>query len=298
MFITILFFILGLIILSELLPLPLPIPVRIMNTKCENSMLNNEKLKMEAKQFIRERKLWSAHLHPQSQQIVRLLEIIAFTNSELLQKLLIRVCLQLADLAPNMTLLVSKTICDLLSNEWNLINNLNKQQAIKLSTNLLVLLKLYAHLSSYASIKISTLSILSDKLWDILQSLLSLKIIAPKLSENDTEQSPSSTGTFITFSNSSNNYRLMEQCQLFVHRIIESFLDTNISFVKNLHYQQEQQQSFNETNLALNLASALPPRELLPRIAEAILDNLLQAEVQNEIFILATRNLIMFTKHK
>lgn len=294
-----------------MLPLPLPIPVRMVGTNPDDAVnVTDEKLKSEAKQLIRERKLWSAHLHPQSQQIVRLLEVLAFTSLPPLQKILMRVCLQLADLAPNMTLLISKTLSDLLCNEWNTINsNSNQQQqpTMKLSINLLLLLQFYTRLNGYASMKISTLSILSGKLWDVLQSLLALKVTDEKTSDSKEQVTVTTTTTTTSSSSSSSssdplNSSLIEKCQVLVHRMIESFLDTEISFVNDQQspplQQQQQQQPINETTLLLNLASALPPKELLPRIVESIFNNLMQSEVTTVVSAMALKNLIILTEYK
>uniref|UniRef100_A0A1B0GBW1 Virilizer N-terminal domain-containing protein n=1 Tax=Glossina morsitans morsitans TaxID=37546 RepID=A0A1B0GBW1_GLOMM len=247
-------FIPGLMVLAELLPLPLPAPL-----STSDSQISSYTLKTQAQRLITERKLWSAHLHPQSAQIARLVENIAPTSFPQLSDLLARTCLQLSDLAPNMTLLISKTLSDLLTTEWQIAQN---QPTVQLAR----LLQFYARLNAYASLKISTLSILTGKLWELFQDVLALKC--------DNE--------------------LAMKCQISVHRILESFLDTEISFIATTHLFS----SIQKTNQNLNLASALPPKELIPRIVEAIFNNLMSAEVTQEVSALGVRNLVILTEHE
>lgn len=236
------------------MPLPLPVPLPAPN---DSSSSNNDNLKSRAQRLLTERKLWSAHLHPQGAQISRLIEAMAPSSFPQLSDLLIRVCLQLADLAPNMTLLISKTLSDLLTNEWT---HAGQQPSAQLAR----LLQFYARLNAYPSLKISTLSILSGKLWELLQLLLLVK-------------NPTEVGL---------------KCQVSVHRILESFLDTEVSFVSTKNVLAN-----NNTNHLLNLASALPNKELIPKIAEAIFTNVLQTDIKQELSAIGIRNLIMLTEH-
>ncbi|XP_073848870.1 VIR_N domain-containing protein [Musca autumnalis] len=246
-------FIPGLLVLAELLPLPLPVPL-----PQSDATPNGESLKTKAQRLLTERKLWSAHLHPQGSQISRLIEAMAPSSFPQLSDLLTRVCLQLADLASNMTLLISKTFSDLLCHEWS---TGGQQPTAQLSR----LLAFYARLNVYPSLKISTLSILSGKLWDLLQQLLLIK-------------NPSEVGI---------------KCQISVHRLLESFLDTEISFIATKNVLAN-----NNTNPLLNLASALPNKELIPKIADAIFTNVMQADVkQGEVAALGIRNMMILTDH-
>ncbi|KAL7737044.1 hypothetical protein ACLKA6_005265 [Drosophila palustris] len=235
-------FIPGLKLLAELLPLPLPMPQPL----CDQ-------LKQQHKQrLITERKLWSAHLHPQSGQIAKLVEALAPSSFPQLSELLQRVCMQLSDLAPNMTLLIAKTIMELLCTEYQSANCMP-------TTNLERLLRFSTRLCAFAPLKSSMLSILSGKFWELFQSLLSLNEF------ND----------------------VVSNCQEAVHRILDSFLDSGISLI-----------SHKSTALpALNLSAALPPKELIPRVIDAIFSNLASVEVTHGISILAVRNLVILTEH-
>lgn len=98
-------FIPGLLVFSELLPLPLPIPTKEPFDEREVS------------QIITERQMWSAHLHSQSNFITEMIQTTCLTSNPEILIILCRVALQLSDLAPNMTLLVSKSISELIINE-------------------------------------------------------------------------------------------------------------------------------------------------------------------------------------
>lgn len=90
----------GLSILSQILPIPLPILTKQMLTANEQSRL------------ITERQLWSAHLHPQSNEISALIQAFCFSSHGPLIELLSRVIGQLSDLAPNMALLVTNAVIE------------------------------------------------------------------------------------------------------------------------------------------------------------------------------------------
>lgn len=227
--------------LAELLPLPLPLPTAVQLQEAQTQRL------------ITERKLWSAHLHPQSSQLAKLIETIAPTSYPQLSDLLTRVCLQLADLAPNMTLLISKTLTDLLYSEWTSASN-------TATIHLCRLLHFFAQLTPYASVKSSALSILSGKLWDLLHSLL-------------TANEPT---------------EICIKCQINIHRILESFLDSEISFISPLC----------TSSAEVNLASALPPKEIIPAIAEAVFTNLVKSKLTHEVGVVSARNLVILTEHE
>ncbi|GAB0095954.1 Protein virilizer [Sergentomyia squamirostris] len=143
----------GLLIFSELLPLPLPIPTK--------QPLSDA----EASKIVTERQLWSAHLHPQSGSLVELIQSLCTSSYPQLILLLSRVCLQLADLAPNMSLMVSKTITNLILAE-PLISGVATSHQSRL-------INFFASLVSHPSVKVSVLSILPGKLMEFLMAILS-----------------------------------------------------------------------------------------------------------------------------
>lgn len=174
-------FIPGLLVFSELLPLPLPVPTKEPLTDIEVSKL------------ITERQLWSAHLHPQSTKIGEMIQTICTSSYPQIIMLLSRVCLQLSDLAPNMTLLVTKSLTELILNE-NVEKTVLNQQLTRLFGFL-------ASLLNHPSIKVSVLSILPGKLMDLLSNIL-------------TNQNPSN---------------LQEN----VHTLLQTLLDSEISMISS-----------------------------------------------------------------
>uniref|UniRef100_A0A182T107 Uncharacterized protein n=1 Tax=Anopheles maculatus TaxID=74869 RepID=A0A182T107_9DIPT len=147
------YFLPGLLVLSELLPLPLPI-------HCRQPLLA-----AELGRLIQERQLWSAHLHPQSPALAELIQTLCTSSYTPLLAVLSRVCLQLSDLAPNMTLLISKSLADLIVQEPLLPGGLA-------STSHARLVSFLATLVCHASVKISVLSILPGRIMDMLMGVL------------------------------------------------------------------------------------------------------------------------------
>ncbi|XP_001660468.2 protein virilizer [Aedes aegypti] len=147
------YFIPGLLVFSELLPLPLPIQCR------------QELTPVEINKLVNERQLWSAHLHPQSPSITEMIQTICPSSYTPLLVIFSRVCLQLSDLAPNMTLLISKAITDLIVQEPLLPGNLA-------STSHARLFSFLGSLVCHASVKVSVLSILSGRIMELMTSIL------------------------------------------------------------------------------------------------------------------------------
>lgn len=147
-------FVPGLMVLSELLPLLLPIPIN------SNTFLRNH----EANRLKTERQLWSAHLHPQSQLIVEMIQTMCTSSCPQLLQMVHRVCVQLSDLAPNSSLLISKAVVDLVLTE-PLQNNFATSHNARL-------LHFLGNLLEQPSIKVSVLSILSGKLSELLSQIL------------------------------------------------------------------------------------------------------------------------------
>ncbi|XP_050098880.1 protein virilizer [Anopheles aquasalis] len=147
------YFLPGLLVLCELLPLPLPMYCR-------------QRLSvLEVSRLIKDRQLWSAHLHPQSPAIGELIQTLCTSSYAPLLVVLSRVCLQLSDLAPNMTLLISKSLADLIVQEPLLPGGLA-------STSHARLLSFLAGLVCNASVKVSLLSILPGRIMDMLMNVL------------------------------------------------------------------------------------------------------------------------------
>ncbi|XP_004924183.1 protein virilizer isoform X1 [Bombyx mori] len=82
-------FVPGLLVFSELLPLPLPMQAKTPPTPRELEDACNE------------RRLWSAHLHALSNDLTDMIQIICMSTYRPVVHMLRRVCVQIADLAPN-----------------------------------------------------------------------------------------------------------------------------------------------------------------------------------------------------
>ncbi|CAC5369116.1 VIRMA [Mytilus coruscus] len=91
----------GLLMISELLPLPLPLQTEEKLTEEEISLAVNS------------RKLWSAHLHSLSPQIQEMIRILATSTCQPLQQVLRRVCWQLSDLSASAATMVTKCVLDM-----------------------------------------------------------------------------------------------------------------------------------------------------------------------------------------
>ncbi|CAH2269534.1 jg19082 [Pararge aegeria aegeria] len=89
-------FVPGLLVFSELLPLPLP-----MQTKTAPS-------DRELADAANERRMWSAHLHALSNDLTDMIQIICMSTYRPVVHMLRRVCVQIADLAPNTAAIVAR----------------------------------------------------------------------------------------------------------------------------------------------------------------------------------------------
>lgn len=89
-------FVSGLSVFSEILPLPLPMQTKVPPTERELADAANE------------RRLWSAHLHVLSNDLTDLVQVICMSTYRPVVHLLRRVCVQIADLAPNTASTVAK----------------------------------------------------------------------------------------------------------------------------------------------------------------------------------------------
>lgn len=90
----------GLTVFMQLLPVPLPLLTKHPLTANEQNRL------------ITERQLWSAHLHPQSNEISAIIQAFCVSSYAPLIDFLSRFIGQISDLAPNMALLVTKAVAD------------------------------------------------------------------------------------------------------------------------------------------------------------------------------------------
>ncbi|XP_019867996.2 protein virilizer isoform X2 [Aethina tumida] len=94
-------FVSGLLVFSEMLPLPLPIQTGDDLTTDEISWSINL------------RKLWSAHLHLHSNSIQEMIQRLCISTQPQLLNLLRRICAQIADLAANSATMIARGILDI-----------------------------------------------------------------------------------------------------------------------------------------------------------------------------------------
>ncbi|KAL8610324.1 hypothetical protein ACOMHN_041138 [Nucella lapillus] len=90
----------GLLLISELVPLPFPLLAK--------EPLETEEISLA----VNTRKLWSAHLHPLMPDIHSLISLLAGTGCQPLLCLLRRVCWQIADLAAPSATIIAKCLLD------------------------------------------------------------------------------------------------------------------------------------------------------------------------------------------
>ncbi|XP_014279461.1 protein virilizer isoform X2 [Halyomorpha halys] len=150
------YFIAGLMVFSELLPLPLPLQTR--------KPLSDE----EASRFVSARKMWSAHLHSLNPMIESMIATIGVSNYQPLLQLLRRVCVQLADLAAPSSLMVVRTLLDSI---YSQIQNDAK------TSQLARLLNFLACLMTHGPVKAAFLSLIKgkeEKYTNLLTSLIDI----------------------------------------------------------------------------------------------------------------------------
>lgn len=241
-------FIPGLMVLSEMLPLPIPVPVL--------EPLNDK----EVHKILTERQLWSAYLHPQTPAIVELIQTLSPTSYPPLIMLLVRVCLQMADLGPNMSVVVARTILEL----FMLQPLANNSQA---TSHHLRILNYLGNLVGHATIKAAVLSLLTPRLMEMWSTILA----TPGAAES-----------------------VHQQTQESVLILFQSLLDCENSFygtaAKTIEVAKKQ----------IVLATVIPTVEMLQGMVNSCLDHIMLLEkgdgeaVPNAVL----RNLMLFTEHE
>lgn len=242
-------FIPGLYVISELLPLPLPVPI-----------LNQLSAKESQQLTITERQLWSAHLHPQSNQITEMIQTFCSTSTSELIHFAYRVCVQLADLAPNMSLLVSKAVVEMIT-----VETLGKNG--EGTTQLARLIKFIGILVRNACVKVSVLSILNGRLADLITQLLST------VNDENVEH---------------------VSCQYFSIMFINNLLDGEISLLYNSAQPTE---SILVSGLPSKELLIQFTRDIVRSFCETSVDNLTYALVQGMILLTEHDVTLQVLKH-
>ncbi|CAH2981543.1 unnamed protein product [Chilo suppressalis] len=130
-------FVPGLLVFSELLPLPLPMQTKSPPTDRELADASNE------------RRLWSAHLHALSNDLTDMIQIICTSTYRPVVHMLRRVCVQIADLAPNTAATVARAAIGAVLKEL--------KQDEPATASLARVLGFFACLVSHASVKCAVL---------------------------------------------------------------------------------------------------------------------------------------------
>lgn len=255
----------GLTLFTHLLPIPLPIPTRRMLTQAEQARL------------VSDRQWWSAHLHPRSQEIADMIQSLCISSYSPLLDLLARVIGQLADLAPNMALLTTTAITDLLltngsssiqlnelqngstpaattPNATTTTINANPPEASHIMAYVNPQTKrILAFLSSiigYPTIKVAFLSILQGKTRSLHEFLL--KILTTKSSSIPSALWP-----------------ILSQEQEYVLTIFHTILNADISLLNNSETGTMEKASIP---YELAIGCSLPPKDYLLGIIATVLD--------------------------
>uniref|UniRef100_H0VED6 Vir like m6A methyltransferase associated n=1 Tax=Cavia porcellus TaxID=10141 RepID=H0VED6_CAVPO len=155
----------GLILLSELLPLPLPMQTTQVIEPHDISVALNT------------RKLWSMHLHVQAKLLQEIVRSFSGTTCQPIQHMLRRICVQLCDLASPTALLIMRTVLDLIVEDLQSTSEDKEKQYTSQTTRLLALLDA---LASHKACKLAILHLINgtikgdERYVEIFQDLLAL----------------------------------------------------------------------------------------------------------------------------
>ncbi|XP_062841767.1 protein virilizer homolog isoform X1 [Trichomycterus rosablanca] len=250
----------SLSLLSELLPLPLP-----MQTTQELSV-------QDVLVAMNTRKLWSMHLHAQACTLQEVLKCVCVSSSPPLLSMLRRVCVQLCDLAaPTATLIIR-----------SLLEQLHEEMQVEGATSQLTrLLALVDLLVSQRSCKVATLALLGgamraetrtegkaeDRLAEMLPSLLTM-LLPP-----------------------ANASLAVQQNTELIASIIQSLCDQDISLIVS----GSGEMCLSE---AEQLANALPSKDLMPGICDAMLEVLKHPHSSYTLQLTCLRTMMFLTEHE
>lgn len=257
----------GLSIFSQLLPVPLPV------------LTKNQLTSDEQNRLITERQLWSAHLHPQSNEISALIQALCVSSYGPLVDLLSRLIGQLSDLAPNMALLVTKAVVDSLLNDGsssiqpttNIQNGsaVTPQTAtstttatttistIQTQTQLILayvnpctkrILGFLTNILCYAPVKVAFLSMFHGKVFELLTKVLAVK----------------------STSIPSNLLAILNQEQESVLMIFHTLLNSDISLVSHFEYGVNSKTASPSADISV--ACSIPTKDCYIGILSAVLD--------------------------
>nr|CAH7713265.1 unnamed protein product [Callosobruchus chinensis] len=253
-------FISGLLIFSELLPLPLPVQTREELTKDELSWIINL------------RRLWSAHLHPHSNHIQDMTNKLCISTQPQLLNLLRRICVQLSDLAANSALMVARGILD---NVYNALMPKEEGAVLPCGGHVARLLNFMACLVTHGTIKCAVLHLIHTN------SAVTLKT---------EEKYASLVPTFAQVLKMKDDSSYHIQAQECILSIIQSFCDIEITLM----------QSSPSEGTALTseqyLANALPVKDHLLMFIHMMWEHL-SNDNSFVTYLPIVRTLLLLTEH-
>nr|CAD7395412.1 unnamed protein product [Timema cristinae] len=268
-------FVPGLLILSELLPLPLPIQTR--------TALGEE----EVTRTVNARKLGSAHLHSLGSSLQELIAGMSGSSFQPLLQLLRRVCVQLADLAAPTALVVSRGVLDTLlaslqvtpqipgptQNGGSPCVNAMGVQEVPCSGHTTRLLNFLACLVTHPGIKCAVLQLL-------------VKGGAVK----SDDKYPGLVEVLCTILQSPSDYPAHIQAQECVVSVIQSLCDTEVTLLPPPGPAPA-------PTPEVYLANALPPRDLLVTLCSVLLEHVANIEHSFTTLLPTVRTFLMLTEH-
>ncbi|KAF5273298.1 hypothetical protein FQR65_LT04720 [Abscondita terminalis] len=253
-------FLSGLLIFSELLPLPLPLQTR--------EPLSPE----EVAWAVNLRKLWAAHLHSYSNSIQELINRMCTSTHPPLLNLLRKVCIQLADLAANSATIIAKGILDTV--HAGLITETDSLVQ-PCSGNIARLLNFLACLVTHNSLKCA-----------ILQLIQIGNLNTQKTDEKYTALIPA-FAKILTLNSSVNSHVQAQECIL---SIIQSLCDTEISLLQNFGNEK------SEITPDIYLSNSLPVKETLLPFITMMLEHL-TADNTFVTYLPIMRTLLLLMEH-
>ncbi|KAG7470064.1 hypothetical protein MATL_G00135290 [Megalops atlanticus] len=248
----------GVALLSELLPLPLPLQTTQSIAPQDVAVALNT------------RKLWSMHLHGQARALQEILRSICGTSCQPLLAMLRRVCVQLSDLASPTALLIMRTLLELLLEDLQPSAEGKEKVCTAQTARLLALLD---SLASHRACKVSALHLLSgasrgdEKLAELFPCLVSL--LAPSADGNLHQQ----------------------HCAELVASFFQSLCDQDIALMVSSN-------SDAPLSEAEQLANALPSREMLSAVCDAMLEVLGNPDSSAALVLTCIRTMMFLTEHE
>ncbi|OWF41313.1 Protein virilizer-like [Mizuhopecten yessoensis] len=257
----------GLLILSELLPLPLPLQTK-------------EPLSVEeSSRAINMRKLWSMHLYAATPQLQEVIQLLSTSTCQPLQHILRRVCWQLSDLSAHIALVITRCVLDIViesfqtmkvtrledKGDGEAVEEMEERIASPYASKMLNLL---AYVLSQPSIKCATLQLTNKS--------------GPAGEEKYVELFPQLLQILNTVCDRVPHI----QAQECIVSIIQSMCDVEVAIVMGDAFTIQDQ-----------IAQALPSKEYMHQITNSLLDHMGNPDHNYASILPCVRTLVMFTDH-